>query len=228
MSHSRVRWVAALLVSAAVSTTSGDAAAEKEVALGAAYDTRVPIGGLRTLIPNASFTGFQAKWDYYPLDGLSTGFEVQYNLFHRGTETDTLAIPGGAVTATTFRYASIWSLLPTVRYYLFPRGALRPYAALGAGVVAVSSVVLVSDLNQRDLSTAFTAQPSVGLLWRLTPDRTKSPAASGVEGVAPLRKPLESMFGLTASATYAFTTADVAGASNISHAGVQIGIYAKP
>jgi hypothetical protein len=43
-----------------------------------------------------------------------------------------------------------------------------------------------------------------------------------------MRKPMESMFGLTASATYAYTTADVAGSSNVSYAGLQIGIYAKP
>jgi len=38
----------------------------------------------------------------------------------------------------------------------------------------------------------------------------------------------ESMFGLTASVTYAFTTADIVGARNVSYAGIQVGIYAKP
>lgn len=36
------------------------------------------------------------------------------------------------------------------------------------------------------------------------------------------------MFGVTASVTYAFTTADVGGAHNVAYAGLQLGIYAKP
>jgi hypothetical protein len=222
----RITWAGALLASAATIATTRDAAAEKEVALGAGYDTRVPVGSFRRVIPNASFAGFQARWDFFPVDSLSIGLDVQYNLFKRDTKTDTLAIADGAITATTFRYASLWSFLPTVRYYFVPRGPLRPYASLSAGVTAVTSVALVSDLSQRELSAAFITQPSAGVLVRLTPDRTARAAADN--DAPPLRKPLESMVGLTASVTYAFTTADVAGTSNISHAGIQIGIYAKP
>jgi hypothetical protein len=229
--HARVTCIAALLAFATLTTTSRDAAAAKEVGLGAAYDARVPIGGLRRLLPNTSFGGLQARWDFYPLDGLSTGIAVQYNLFQRDTATETLPLDNGAITATTFRYASIWSFIPTVRYYLFPRGALRPYGELGAGVTAVTSAVLISDLPQRELSTGFVIQPSAGVLWRLTSLRTShvlDGADGDEEGSSSPRKPLESMFGLTASVTYAFTTADVFGASDISHAGIQIGIYAKP
>jgi hypothetical protein len=35
-------------------------------------------------------------------------------------------------------------------------------------------------------------------------------------------------YGLTASFTYSFTTAEVVGAHNVAYAGFQVGIYAKP
>ena len=230
MTHLRFSWGAALLVILATSTASLNAAAESEVALGAAYDARVPVGSFRRVLPTSSFSGFQARWDYYPLDALATGIEVQYNLFQRPTTTDTLTTADGAITGTTFRYASFWSLLPTARYYLFPHSALRPYAEIGAGITGVTSVVLISDQSQRDITTAFILQPSVGVLWRVwqpTPD-TSLEGAYAVPAVGAPRKPLESMVGLTASATYAFTTADFIGSNNVQYAGIQIGIYAKP
>lgn len=228
MKHARVTWSAAVLVGLITSTASRDAAAANEIALGAAYDARAPLGSLRRLTPDASFGGFQAKWDFYPIDALATGFEVQYNIFQRSPTTDTLALADGALTGTTFRYASFWSILPTVRYYLFAHSALRPYGELGAGVVGVTSAVLVSDQSQREINNGFIFQPSVGILWRLTSEHTPSATDDADSGYRSRRAPLESMFGLTASATYAFTTADVIAANNVSYAGFQIGIYAKP
>jgi hypothetical protein len=223
--------VASLLTTLATIATGTAAHAEREIGLGVAYDPRIPVGSFRDVIPNVGFAGVQAKWDYYPLDALSTGVEVQYQLFQRDTDTTTVAIPNGAVTAPTFRYASFWSVLPTVRYYFSTR-TLRPYAALGAGVSSATRAVLVSDVSQRDVSAAFIVQPSIGVLWRLSPDRTARPAGDGGDaappGGGPTRRPLDSMFGLTAALTYAFTTADFIGASNIGFAGIQLGVYAKP
>ncbi|NVL67826.1 hypothetical protein, partial [Escherichia coli] len=51
---------------------------------------------------------------------------------------------------------------------------------------------------------------------------------SALDIVGPRRRPRESMFGVTVSMTYAFTTADVGGARNVGFAGFQLGIYAKP
>ena len=87
----------------------------------------------------------------------------------------------------------------------------------------------MSDQPQREVNTGFIVQPSAGVLWRLT-SRAHAERADDdqVALVGSPRKPLESMFGVTASVTYAFTTADVIGANNVSYAGFQIGIYAKP
>lgn len=232
MRKAKVSGTVAFLVGAAALLASNDARATREIGLGAAYDMRAPVGGFRSFVPNTSFSGFQVKWDFYPLDALSTGVEVQYHLFQRDLVTDSVAFQDGVTTATTFRYASFWSFVPTVRYHFFEHGALRPYLSLGAGAASVTSAILVSDVSRRDNGAAFVLQPSVGVLWRLSPERwTPSPDA-GAEGAAPgmrpRRKPMESMFGLTASLTYTFTTADVASASDVSYAGLQLGIYAKP
>lgn len=229
MKRSRGSVVAFLFVTVATVVTSSAAHAAKEIGLGIAYDPRVPVGSFRDVIPNVAFTGLQAKWDYFPLDRLSLGVGVQYHLFQRGTQTDTVAIPNGAVTAPNYRYATFWSALPVARYYFSTR-TFRPYVELGAGVSSSVATVLVSDLGVRNSGVAFIIQPSVGVLWRLPVSRS---AGTGDGDLPPpstgySRKPLESMFGLTASLTYAFTTTDLAGASNVGYAGIQLGIYAKP
>lgn len=231
MRNAKVSGMVAFLVGAAALLASTDARATREVGLGATYDMRAPVGGFRSFVPNTSFTGFQVKWDFYPLHALSTGVEVQYHLFQRDLLTDTVGFQNEAITATTFRYSSFWSFVPTVRYHFFEHAALRPYVGLGLGAASVTSAVLVSDVSRRDTSPAFVVQPSVGVLWRLSPERWVPSPDGGAEGAAPgmpARKPMESMFGLTASVTYTYTTADVLTANDVSYAGVQLGIYAKP
>jgi len=228
MKHARLLLLAPILAAA---STSGTAHAAREVGLGAAYDVRAPVGGFRDFVPNISVGGLQARFDYYPLDALSGGLEAEYHLFQRGVETNTTSIDNGAVTAPTYRFASIWSFLPTVRYYV-SSGALRPYVALGTGVTSATGGILASDFSPRSESVAFVIQPSVGVLWRLWSDETPRPGDPSEDAMlasaGPLRKPMESMFGLTASLAYAYTTADVLGGSSIGYAGIQVGIYAKP
>jgi hypothetical protein len=223
----RALFLGALLAGTATFTAIGEAEASREIGLGVSYDPRLPLGGFRSFVPNPALAGVQARWDFFPLDALSTGVEVQYHLFQRGLTTDTVPITDGAITATTFRYASFWSVVPTVRYYFSARGDVRPYAGIGAGLTSMTSTVLMSDLSERDIASAFIVQPSLGVLWRLSSDSTAA-VASVAEETYSVRRPLESMFGVTASLSYAFTTADVTGASNVQYAGVQIGVYAKP
>lgn len=221
-------FAACLLASLAVLATSHPAHARREVGLGATYDPRLPVGGLRTFTPDVALGGFQLKWDYFPLDRLSVGVEVQYHLFRRPLDTDTVAVPDGAVTGPNFRYAAFIGFLPTVRYYV-TSGALQPYAEMGVGMATYTTSVLVSDLSQRSTTGAFIFQPSVGVLVRLWSSRTGASPLAVEEGpTPPPKRPLESMFGLTASLTYAFTTADVVTENNVGYGGFQIGIYAKP
>jgi len=210
-------------------TASGDAAAANEIGLGATYDARAPLGSFRSSIKNTSFSGLQVRWDFYPMDVFAVGLEVQYNLFERGERTETVTTPNAAITGTSFQYATFWSFLPTARYYLFAREMVRPYAELGVGATFATSAVIISDQGQRDTSPAFIVQPSLGVLIRLTPDHRAEEMAERERELGPgVRQPLESMFGLTASVTYAYTTADVLTSNNVSYAGFQVGIYAKP
>ena len=228
---SRFIWsaLAASIACACACTASNDAAAANEIGLGATYDARAPLGSFRTSIKNTSFAGLQVRWDFFPKDVFALGVEAQYNLFERGEATETVTRADAAITGTSFHYATFWSFLPTARYYLFPRNMVRPYAELGVGATLVTSAVLISDQSQRDTSPALIVQPSLGVLIRLTPDRRAEEKAERERELGPgAREPLESMFGLTASVTYAYTTADVLTSNNVSYAGLQVGIYAKP
>lgn len=219
----RTRWsfACSLFIALIVSATTGTARAAREFGYGVTYDPRIPLGSFRDFVPDISFGGLQAKMDYFPIDSLSLGLEGQYHLFQRGAETSTAPIDNGAVTGALFRRASFWSFLPTARWYFSSR-ALRPYAALGVGLATRTETLIVSDLSRHDTSVALIIQPSLGVLWRFADTTDREPSNELA------RKPLDSLFGLTASVTYAYTTADVLGANNVGYAGIQVGIYAKP
>lgn len=214
----------------AVVATSGTALAHREIGLGLSYDPRVPVGSLRTLVPDAALAGVQGKWEYYAIDQrLALGFDVQYHYFQQGDAVTTVAIPNGAATAPFTRYAYFFTFLPTARYFPFGGAAstVRPYVELGVGGTSATSAVLVSDLQRRDNTGGFVVQPSLGVLWALV--SRESAVAVPAEASDPWtsRRPRESMFGLAASVAWALTTADVVAAKDVSYVGVQLGIYTK-
>jgi hypothetical protein len=209
--------------------TGRTAGAAEEVGLGLAYDVRSPAGGFRGVVPDVGYAGLQAKWDYFPVDELSIGLEIQYNGFRRGP-----AVPPAnrSPTLPTYRNVELWSFLQTFRCY-FSTSALRPYAELGAGVSSATGATLADDLTRRGVVTGFVVQPSVGVLMRFSQDeRVPSGTDGGGEGTTPYlgsrRRPRESMFGVTVSVTSAFTTLDIGGARDVGFVGFQLGIYAKP
>jgi hypothetical protein len=232
----------ALVVSALLGLASATALwcrpanAAKEIGLGAAYDPRIPIGSFRSFVPDVAWSGFQAKWDYFFTDTLSIGLAVQYQLFRRGLNTNTLELPQGAVTAPSFQYAVFWSFIPTARYYFSSTEAVRPFAELGVGITAASDNFLVSDLSRHDATAALIVQPSVGVLLPLHTNDAERHEQEAIfkdsetpgHPVARGARSLESMFGVSASLACSFTTADVVGARDVVYAGVQVGIYAKP
>lgn len=212
-------------------TTSGTARADREIGLGLNYDPRVPVGGFRDLVPSAALAGVQGKWEYYAIaDRLAVGFDLQYHYFQKGAEQTTVAIDNGAATAAFTRYAYFITVIPTVRWFPWTSRVVRPYLEVGAGVTSATGAVLASDLSRRSNEGGFVAQPSLGVVWALVSrDSGASTWAAGVAENEPVsvRKPRESMFGITTSVAWAFTTADVLTAKNVNYVGVQLGVYSK-
>jgi len=206
--------VVASALGLALSAASERLLASGEVGFGLSYDARVPVGSFRNAIGDPSWQGFLGSFDYFPVDWMSIGVAGQYNLFQEGFGTQTTALPRGAITAEAFRYATIWSLYPVVRFYLAPLETLRPYFALGVGPVNVIQAVLTSDVYLRDDSWHLFVQPTAGVFLRLGPDPNYG-----------LRE--DPAFGVTASVSYAFTTASLGDVSNLSYVGLQVGLYAK-
>jgi len=210
--------------------TVGTASAAEEVGLGLAYDVRSPAGSFRSVVPDMGYAGIQAKWDYYPTDELSIGFDIQCNSFRRGPD---VRAPNHGPSPPTYRNVAFWSFLQTARYY-FSTSALRPYVEIGGGLSAASGATRAEDLSRREVVTGFVFQPSIGVLMRFSDeDRVLSRAdADEYEAralqIGSRRRPRESLFGVTVSATYAFTTVDIGGARDVGFVGLQLGIYAKP
>jgi hypothetical protein len=208
--------------------TASTASAADEGGLGIAYDMRSPAGSFRGVVPDVGAAGVQLKWDYFPIDELSLGFDIQCNTFRRGPP----ALAANRVASLpSYRNLAFWSFLWTARHYL-STGALRPYAELGAGLSAATGAT-AEDLSRREVVAGFVVQPAVGLLMRFSED-DRVPFSSDAETEAHIRRigsrrgPDDSLFGVTVSAAYSFTTVDIGGARDVGFVGFQLGIYAKP
>lgn len=221
-----------ILLPLAALVTSGTARADREIGLGLEYDPRVPLGNLRDVVPAAAVMGVQGKWEYYAVpDRLTLGFGVQYHYFQQGNETRTVDIKNGAATADFTRYAYFFSLLPSARW--FPWGpnlrTVRPFVEIGAGITSATGAVLAADLSRRSNEGGFVAQPALGVLWALTSHDASASWAAGAAEATPWIKTRrrESMFAISASVAWAFTTADILTARDVSYVGVQLGVYSK-
>jgi hypothetical protein len=227
-----VAWLVIGIVSFAAARP---ASASDELALGVAYDARAPVGTFRNVIPDVSYVGLQARWDYFPVDDLSIGVAIQYNHFRR----ERAGVEGpDSTTPATFRDVTFWSFIQTIRLYLTDGGDVRPYAELGGGISSAFGAVLGHDLTRRDAVTGFIMQPAFGLLVRTSDDdnvaarrrqfEDEDDPSAQLYRVGALRRPRESLFGVSLSVSCAYTTTDVGGATNVGYAGFQLGIYAKP
>ena len=221
-----------ILLPLVVLVTSATARADREIGLGLEYDPRMPIGSLRGIVPTAGIMGVQGKWEYYAVpDRLALGFGVQYHYFQQGNETRTVDFQNGAATAQFTRYAYFFSLLPSARW--FPWGSnlrtVRPFAEIGAGITSATGAVLASALSRRSKEGGFFVQPALGMLWSLYSHEASSSWAAGAAEATPWIKTRrrESMFAVSASVAWAYTTADVLTANNVNYVGIQLGVYSK-
>jgi hypothetical protein len=204
-------WSACIL---SITLAPGSAGASHEIGLGISYDGRVPVGSFRNFLENPAWQGLQGQLDYFIADRLSLGVGLQYNLFRQQSPPQTVQIAGGAITATTFRAAEMWSIWPSTRVYLLPRKDVRPYVGLAIGATQVIHTLLTSDIVQTGDQWFLIVQPSAGLFFRFGPPREHG-----------LRE--DPAVGALIAMTYAFTTASFLDVSNLSYFGTQIGIYAK-
>jgi hypothetical protein len=208
------RPLVAVAVGLAVASVGRPAGAEGEVGFGLWYDARLPVASFRDAVTNPSWQGFGGSLDYFVFDWMSVGLAGQYNLFQQDFGKQTTPLPTGAITTETFRYVSIWSVFPVARFYPLPNAVIRPFFSLGIGPVNVIDGALASDVFLHHDSWHLLVQPSLGAFLRLGPD-----AEYG------LRE--DPAYGISASFSYAITTASVAGANDLSFVGVQLGLYAK-
>jgi hypothetical protein len=221
------------LVALATIVTAKGARADKEIGLGVSYDPRLPVGSLRTLVPDVALAGVQGQWEYYVVaDKLAAGFQFQYHYFQGGRGVTTVQIDNGAATAPFTRYAYFLTFLPTVRWLPAGRSSrtVRPYVELGAGATSATSALLASDLSRNRNEGGFVLEPSAGVLWAIASREIGAPTSSGAaeEGAPPLpNRRRETMLGVQTSVAWAFTTADVVAARNVSYLGVQVGLYSK-
>jgi len=131
-----------------------------------AYPLAMPVGDFHDYVADVSFRGFSfsAEW---PIGGggLRLGGALDYNLFYDQRPRSTYQLDSGAVTATLYNYADVWSAGFLTRYrFLDTRASVRPFMGLELGATYLSASSLVADFDVSDDQVGFLAVGEVGAL----------------------------------------------------------------
>jgi opacity protein-like surface antigen len=154
-----------LLVAAAVGLLGERAAQAQGFYWSLKYDPSVPVGSVRSFVPNVSPLGFDIDARYwFKGPNLSIGLGGVYNRFYRQSPQATYPAENGAVTATLYRIIDVVALVPEVHYYFGPDNVVVPYLGVGAGFASVKFHVLVSDFDLAESSTGLILSPEAGVL----------------------------------------------------------------
>jgi hypothetical protein len=172
------------------------------------YDPSIPVGSVRSFVPNVSPLGFDldARW-WFKGPSMSVGLGGIYNRFYRQTPQTTYPVENGAVTATVNRIIDVVALAPEVHYYFGPERDVIPYLGLGAGFASVKFHVLVSDLDLQERSSGLIVFPEGGILIPFDRDSIILQAL---------------MFGIRGT----FITSGFRDVSNTSYIGLTLGLLA--
>jgi hypothetical protein len=127
------------------------------------YDPSVPVGSVRSFVPNVSPLGFDLDATYW-FSQFSVGLGGVYNRFYRQSPQATYPVENGAVTATLYRIIDVVALVPEVHYYFGPDNDVVPYLGVGAGFASVKFHVLVSDFDLGERSSGLILSPEGGIL----------------------------------------------------------------
>ena len=173
------------------------------------YNPSVPVGSVRSFVPNVSGLGFELDARYwFKGPNFSVGLGGVFNHFYQRSPRATYQVENGAVTATLFRIIDVVALVPEAQYYFGPDNDVVPYIGMGAGFASVKFHVLVSDFDLSQRSPGLILAPEGGMLIPFDRDGQTILQAF--------------MVGLR----WSFITAGFRDVSNTSYVGLSLGLLA--
>jgi len=206
----RLKYVgpAVLLVTLAFSLFGESAARAQGFYWSLKYDPSVPVGSVRSFVPNVSPLGFDIDARYwFKRPSFSVGLGGVYNRFYRQSPQATYPVENGAVTATLYRIIDVVALVPEAHYYFGPDNGVVPYLGVGAGFASVKFHVLVSDFDLAESSSGLILSPEGGMLIPFDRD-----------GII--------LQAVTVGLRWSFVTAGFRDVSNTSYIGLTLGLLA--
>ena len=102
---------------------------------GLRYSTSLPVGSVRTFVPDVAPVGFDLDARYWFSNNLSIGVDGAWNRFSNKLDFGTYPISNGAITATIYRYVEVAAVMPELHYYFQPRARGRSFRRGGGGVL---------------------------------------------------------------------------------------------
>jgi outer membrane protein W len=99
------------------------------------YNISIPTGNSGDFIGEASFRGASFEYTYVPDDHFGVHFEGGWNNFYEKIDKATYERGTLAITGTQYRYTESVPLFVGLNYFALPDAVIKPYAALGLGMI---------------------------------------------------------------------------------------------
>lgn len=179
-------------------------AQQGEVRMTASLAAGMPTGDLKDLVDKTSFRGADVSVLYGLSEQISLGLNVGFQDFYQKFPRALYKLDDGSdISAVLTNSIQTIPFLATVKYDFATGGAIKPYLSAGAGGAAVISRQYVGEHPNSNDKISFAARPGAGVY-------------------IPFRKGGEVGVNLGVNYTYIpFKQGDV---SNLSYAGVTLGI----
>jgi outer membrane protein W len=99
------------------------------------YNISIPTGNSADFIGEASFRGASFEYTFVPDDNFGVHFEGGWNNFYEKVDKATYERGTLSLTGTQYRYIESVPLFVGLNYFALPDAVIKPYAALGLGLI---------------------------------------------------------------------------------------------
>jgi opacity protein-like surface antigen len=137
-------------------------------AFGINYVISVPLGNTGDFIGSTSYRGMSFEYTYVPDDHFGVHVEGGWNYFQETLDKATYDYKTLSITGKQYRYTESVPFFIGLNYFILPEAWIKPYVALGLGIIYTEKRNEVGMYSITEDSWQFGLKPEAGVAVELS------------------------------------------------------------